>query len=228
MKIAKGTKKIVVKNFIIPAVGCFVAKYPEFLPSWLLIQGFFGSLFDLQQEKVNEFIKYLKNNIDIFTKEVISTKDFQEGFVITFENYLKQRNEKKRKIIHNIFLEFAQSKDKINFELERMYDILNKISLFELHILKKFNNNKKITIDYEDRNNEELDYNDIKYLQSLGLLYVDVSRDLDVQITTEKRITQDEKYSGEDYNSEADPVIEEKETFYLSCFGEDFIKFIEK
>lgn len=228
MKIAKGTKKTVAKNFIIPAVGYFVAKYPEFLPSWLLIQGFFGSLFDLQQEKVNEFVEYLKNNIDIFTKEVIRTKDFQEGFVITFENYLKQRNEKKRKVIRNIFLGFTQSKDKLNFELERMYDLLNKISPLELYILKKFNNNKNITIDYEDRNNEESDYDDIRYLQSLGLLYVNVNRDLDIQISTEKRITQDEKHSGEDYNSEADPVLEEKETFYLSCFGEDFVKFIEK
>ena len=64
MKIAKGTKNIVAKNFIIPSVAYFVAKYPEFMPTWLLVQGFFGSLFELRQEKINEFVEYLKKFIN--------------------------------------------------------------------------------------------------------------------------------------------------------------------
>jgi hypothetical protein len=225
-KIAKGTKTIVAKNFILPMISSFVSQFPEFMPHWILVQGFFGSLFDLQQEKINEFVEFIKNNKEIFTKEIIITQDFKDGFLITFQEYIKQRNKEKRKYIQNIFLGFATADDKINFELERMCDLLNKLSSFQFYILKKFNSNKKIKISNEDRNEAESDYDDIRYLQSLGLLNISIEQKIETDITTEKRVINHEKHSGEEYLSDANSYLDENETFYLSAFGEDFIDFI--
>ena len=225
-KIAKGTKKMVAKNFVLPMVGAFVSQFPEFLPHWTLVQGFFGSLFDLQQDKINDFVEFIKNNKTTFSKEVIDTQDFKDGFLITFQEYIKQRNEQKRKYIQNIFLGFALSNNKINFEMERMYDLLNKLSEYQFFVLSRFNGNKKLKINFEERDDEESDYDDIRYLQSLGLLNVVAKRELDVQVTTTKKEYDNGKHSGVDYPSEADSTLEESETFYLSFFGEDFIKFI--
>ena len=223
VKIAKKTKQLVVKNFIIPTVGFFVAKYPEFSPHWLLLQGFFGSLFDLQQERVNDFVEYLKNNIDVFTKKVVETKDFQEGFVITFENYLKQRNEIKRKLIQNIFLGFSQSKNKTNFELERMYDLLNKMSGVDFLVLNKIAS-KSLIFENDERNERDGYYNSALYLQSLGLLNVEKKQSIeDMNISTKKN---NDEYGG--YTSTAEPFLDERETFSLSDFGIDFVGFIEK
>lgn len=135
-KAVKTGNQIVVKNFAIPAVDALVLIHPEWLPVWFLTRGFFGTLFDLQQEKINEFAEFIQNNSEVFTREVLGTKEFQEGFVITFENYLKQRGERKRRIIQRIFFGFTASKDKENFELERMYDVLSSISLEGVEFLK--------------------------------------------------------------------------------------------
>lgn len=222
----KITKAILTKNFLLPIVGAFVSQFPQFMPHWLLAQGFFGTLFDLQQEKINEFVEFLKNNSSSFTQEIIETQEFKDGFLITFQEFIKQRNKEKRKHIQSIFLGFTASSDKVNFEMERMYDLLNKISGFQSYILKKVCKEQKIIITSESRNTVESDYDDIKYLQSLGLLSVIVEHKIETEVTIEKPAYNYKRTSGPEYVSDASSFLDEKETFSLSVFGEDFIKFI--
>lgn len=199
-----------IKNFIIPAVDILVAERPEFIPAWILAKGFFGFSFDIQQDKINEFVRYIKENPSIFTKEIVDTKDFREGFVITFESYIKQRNDEKRKIVQEIFLGFTRSTNKVDFELERMYDLLDKISISDFKILKALEEKQKVF----DNNNrtENYEYERIKYLEYLGL--VSCEKEQEVEVETE-------------YES-SDASFIEREIFSISYFGYNFIKFLKE
>lgn len=204
------------KNFIIPAIDALVANQPEFMPAWILAKGFYGSLFDAKQEEINEFVLYIENNIDVFTKTVVNTKDFRDGFIITFEQYIKQRNEEKRRIIQSIFLGFTKTNHKKNFELERFFDLLNKMSDFQFHVLREVELKTYITIESNEREDDDSDYADLKYLEYLGVLYCDKESTIDSDISN---VT-------EDGYGDVDSTLTERETFYLSVFGDDFVRFI--
>jgi len=202
------------KNFIVPAIDMLVAQRPEFIPCWILVKGFYGALFDIKQEEINDFVSFIRENNEIFTREILKTKGFRDGFVITFEEYLKQRNKNKRKIIQNIFLGFAKNSAKECFELERMYDLLNKISEYQMNLMNKVKKEKQITIKSNLRDAIENDYEYLKYLEYLGIL------------SCKKKSYVETNVSYED--EEADSDFYETEKFSLSMFGEAFIKFILK
>jgi len=202
-----------IKNFIIPAIDVLVAQRPEFIPAWILARGFFGSIFDIQQDKINEFVDYIKNNPSIFIKEIVSTEEFQEGFLITFEEYLKQRTENKRKIIQEIFSEFTQSENKINFELERMYDVLNKLMPSNFKLLMEMGNGLKKTFS-NHRRIESNAYEEIKYLEYLGLVNCKKEQDVEVGIAEE--------------DESPDAYFTEEELFSISTFGYNFVKFLKE
>lgn len=131
----KSGGQLAVNNFSLPAVDFFVATNPDWAIPWLLVKGFFGLLFGFQQEKINWFVQYLEENKGEFSQELLATKEFQEGFVITFENYVRQRGEARRKLIEQIFLDFSKSVNKDEFELERMYRTSELISLGSVRFL---------------------------------------------------------------------------------------------
>jgi len=215
--IGTGTK-VGVKKFIIPAVDTLVAQRPEFIPSWILVKGFYGALFDIQQEKINELVEFLKDNEGVFAKQIVETKEFKEIFVITFENYLKQRNKKKRKIIQNIFIDFSKTINEGHnpFEIERMYDLLNKMSIIDIKILKDIE--KKETVKVEYNNGEPLNdyYDTFRYLEYLGLLDRKSRKEVETEV--------DARYN----SSMATSSLNEIDFFSLSYFGECFVKFIKE
>lgn len=102
---------------------------PEFKPHVAVVKAFFRILEDLKQDRINEFVESIRDNPECFAKKIVETKAFQDGFVITFEAYMKERIESKRKIIQRIFIGFTASSDKENFEMERMYNAVSLISI---------------------------------------------------------------------------------------------------
>jgi len=202
------------KNFIIPAIDMLVAIKPEFIPCWILVKGFYGALFDIKQEEINNFVSFIRENNEIFTREILKTKDFRDGFVITFEEYLKQRNENKRKIIQNIFLGFTKNNVKECFELERMYDLLNKISEYQMSLINKVKKEKQIIIKSNMRDVTKNNYEYLKYLEYLGILSCEKKGYVETDVSYE--------------DEEADSNFYETEKFSLSVFGENFVKFILK
>jgi len=210
--------KVGVRNFIIPAVDTFVAQKPEFIPPWILAKGFYGALFDIRKERINEIVEFLKKNENVFIKQIVETKEFEEIFVVTFENYIKQRNEKKRKIIQNIFLGFSKkiNEDHNPFEIERMYDLLNKVSIVELKTFKDIEKNGTVKIEYE--NGEPLNdyYDTFRYLEYLGLLDRKSRREVETEV--------DARYN----SSTATSSLDEIDFFSLSFFGECFVEFIKE
>lgn len=128
--------QISTQSFIIPSVDTYVTQHPEWQSAWFLARGMLLTVFQLQQERLNIFIEELETNKEVFTSEEINTKEFQLGFVVTLENYLKTRQEDKLKIIKNIFLGYTEEGNKEKFELERYYSVVNQISLEGIEFLE--------------------------------------------------------------------------------------------
>lgn len=204
------------KNFIIPAIDILVASHPEFIPAWILAKGFYGSLFDAKQDEINEFVSFIANNSSVFVEEIVNTKDFRDGFIVVFEEYIKQRNEEKRKIIQSIFLGFTLSDDKKNFELERFFDLLNKISSFQFVLIKNIKLEKQRVINSNEQDAMEFEYPNLKYLEYLGILHCEKESTIESTISD---IT-------ENGDGDVDSELFEKQIFYLSELGNNFIVFI--
>lgn len=116
----------------------FLEISPIFQASVLSAYGMFGVYMQYNQEKLNDFIKILKDNPWVFAEEIVETEEFKDWFLIIMESYLKERSEQKRKIIKDIFIWFTNvsKEEKEEFELERILDILSRITVSELDFLK--------------------------------------------------------------------------------------------
>lgn len=87
-----------------------------------------------------EFWEWMADNW--FLESLAWSEQAIDGITICFEAYVKQRTEKKRKLIKNFFLWFTELSEgeKENFELEAILDIINKIPFKEIETLKKVSN----------------------------------------------------------------------------------------
>lgn len=109
--------------------------HPNLALTLILIRANFGALLAYKQEKLNQFTEYLMNNQNIFTPEIMSTKEFQEGLAIFLESYFKLRSDEKLKLAQNIFLDFTESLEMPLYPLERYNDTLEKISQTGIQLL---------------------------------------------------------------------------------------------
>lgn len=109
--------------------------YPGFKLAIHEAIGLFGYYMALKQEEVNSFVQDLMKHPEVYRKEIIESKEFRDGFIIVFENYLKARTEEKKQFIKNILLGFAKSNNKKKFELERLQDTILKISSESIEVL---------------------------------------------------------------------------------------------
>ena len=129
--------------------------------------GLYGYYMACKQEELNEFIEFIKLHPDKFRKEIVESKEFRNGFISFFHDYLKIRSSKKKKIAQQIFLGFTDEENKEGFELEKLDDVLSKISIPSLIILGFLKNEilplkekaireelKAKKINYSDKNEE--------------------------------------------------------------------------
>jgi hypothetical protein len=102
--------------------------------------GLYGYYMAYKQEEINEFVKFIKSHPEKFKKDIVESKEFRDGFVVFFKDYLELRVKEKKKIAQNIFVGFAQCSRKDGFELEKFDDTLLKISVASLTTLAFFKN----------------------------------------------------------------------------------------
>jgi len=126
----------VLNSVVLPSVNELVKLIPPLAIPWAVIYGSYRLLLEIEQQKINEFVKFIRDNKTAFVKDIVETTAFKEGFVITFDQYIKQRRKEKREVIQRVFLGFTQSSDKDNFEIERLYNVVNSISLEGIEYLK--------------------------------------------------------------------------------------------
>jgi hypothetical protein len=214
----------IVKGALGGAIDSALSTTPALAIVWGAIKGGVNAI---RKKRAEVFLNFAVSNINI---EMFNNDQFVDGFSLTFEEYIKQRNEKKRKCIENIFLGFVDSKFDDNFEIERMYDLLNKINLSHAKLLKDIQsvgvNGLEI---YEDKKGEyginmdkkHDDYNEIKYLEYLGL----------VEITNYRELESEEELEGnrEDGFRETGKLLyslKQIENAYLTNFGGKFINYL--
>jgi len=142
MKIPKEWK-IAVKNYL-PVCGAMVSSFINLNPSLAYAMysaiGLYGVYMDANQEELNNFLVFIKDHPDVFVEEAISTNDFKKGFVITLGEFLKMRSEHKRETVKRVFLGFTSSKNKENFQLEKLYSVLSSISFESIQYLEFISN----------------------------------------------------------------------------------------
>lgn len=110
-------------------ISPFLESHPEWMGAWYSAIGLYGVYMQYNQDKLNEFIEFIRDNPNIFIQNIVKTDEFKEGFLITFQEFIKARGERKREIVKRIFLGFTTASDKENFRLEKLYSTLANISL---------------------------------------------------------------------------------------------------
>lgn len=124
-----------IKNSILNTIDVIAATDISLWISWWLAKALFVNGLEMREERAREFIEYIINNPAEFTTKIMGTKEFQDGFVYSIEQYIRQRNKKKRVVAQKIFLSFAETKEKQDFELERYNQVLVNISSYWLEYL---------------------------------------------------------------------------------------------
>jgi hypothetical protein len=97
--------------------------------AWALVKALSGNALELRQKRVLEFVEAIQNDPSTFNKNIVSTEEFQDGFVVAITEHIKLRDFVKRRVALKMFKEFAGSNDKVEFPLERFYDTLHKLSV---------------------------------------------------------------------------------------------------
>lgn len=96
--------------------------------AWALVKALSGNALELRQQRALEFVEAIQNDTSTFNKAIVSTEEFQDGFVVAITEHLKLRDFIKRRVALKMFKEFASSNNKVEFPLERFYDTLHKLS----------------------------------------------------------------------------------------------------
>lgn len=195
--------------------------------------GLFGYFLYYQQDRLNNFVRWMKDNPDAFTEEMIGKQAFQQGFLATLEAYLRVRTEEKMRFVQRVFLGFVKNEDMERFELERFYEIIKIISADQIDALHIFDIEKSLMI-FEGRSNitshyctadsyHEL-YQEIRSLESIGVILI--YRSIDIVNPKRKgnplRVTDitDSQHATSSPFSVIDEFAE------LTKFGEDFIGYL--
>lgn len=138
--------KIIIESSTVSVVDNFVSSLdasinggaPLFGITWGLAKGLYYANIQLRQNRAIEFVEIIRDNPGIFTKQLLQTEEFQDGFVYTFQKYLSERMEEKRKIIKNIFCGFCIEENKRDFKLERLLYTLEQLSIEDIEVVKIF------------------------------------------------------------------------------------------
>ncbi|MGH7156854.1 MAG: hypothetical protein ACREGG_01965 [Candidatus Saccharimonadales bacterium] len=127
--------KNLLKRSGIAIIDSTVGKVPGLSLPWELSKAYYGNALELRQKRALEWVEMVRNNPTVFSKEILQTEEFQDGFVAGLEHYMKLRVKDKRIVAQQIFTNFCGSPDKPNFPLERYDDTLVKISVEGLQYL---------------------------------------------------------------------------------------------
>lgn len=113
----------------------FLSTHPEWEIVFYLAIGLHGIYMACNQEEVNEIIEFIKSNPEKFNEKIVNSKEFKKAFLLFMEQYMKERIEKKKKILKNIILGSCVIEDKNNYDLERLNDCLIRITVPSLDFL---------------------------------------------------------------------------------------------
>src|SRR5579859_556631 len=96
---------IAVQNAL-PYLSASLDPFLQLRPYWQLAFyssiGLYGIYMILNQEDVNDIVRFINEHPHEFREEMVQSAEFSKGFLLFYEQYLKQRREKKKKVLKNI------------------------------------------------------------------------------------------------------------------------------
>lgn len=129
--------KQLLKGSALVVADQIASSIPALNIAWGLSKALFGAGMKLRQQRALEWVELIRDNPEVFTKELLEQEELQDGFVYAFEKYLVERSEQKRKIFRNIFLGFAKADDKRNFPLEKFSHTLSQLGEVDIEVLRE-------------------------------------------------------------------------------------------
>lgn len=109
-------------------ISPYITANPALSSSLGLVTATLGAVVIYRQERFNQFVQHILDNPEVYTQEILQSKDFQDGLVVHFDSYFKLRGEERLRIAREIFYDFATSDNLPLYPLERYDDTLAKIS----------------------------------------------------------------------------------------------------
>lgn len=134
-KFDKKTDPNLIKRSAYALAESTASSTPGLAQAWALSKALYGNALELRQQRALEWVEAISNDPSAFNKKLLGSEDFQDGFVVALEDYIKIRNHLKRRVALKMFKDFATSEDKVEFQLERFNDTLLKISTASLKTL---------------------------------------------------------------------------------------------
>ena len=207
--------KILLKDVALIAADQIASSIPLLNISWGLSKALYGHGLKLRQDRALEWVEMVRDNPNIFIDSILNDENFQDGFVYSLENFIRERNEEKRRIIKNVFLGFSESNSKEKFPIEKMCHALNQLSLSDIKVLsdvsvkeatafnklKGDSENEDVSLLYQIYGNTNKNRENIYNLINLGILIDETGNRLGNHLA---------------------PLVS------LSDFGFEFIKYIKK
>lgn len=160
------------KIILIDSANAIASGVPGLNIAWGLSKALLGAGLKLRQQRALEWVEMIRDNPQIFIKELLEQEDFQDGFVYSLEKYLTERSEQKRKFIRNLFLGFTKFEKKEEFSLEKYIFIISQLDIDDIYTLK--------FVDVNSPNSYQV-FDDIKCVSNiynlinLGIIYPDPS-----------------------------------------------------
>lgn len=152
------------------SVDVIISSIPALGIAWGLSKALFGAGLKLRKQRALEWVEMVRDNPNIFVKEVLETEEFQDGFVFSLEKYLVERNEEKRKYLRKIFLNYSKTQEKNTFELEKFFHVLSQLTVDDIFTLKYIQLNNLNS--YQVFNDRQY-FSNINNLINLGILHND-------------------------------------------------------
>ncbi len=131
----KQPDKNLIKRSAYELADSIASNIPGVAQAWALGKALYGSALELRQQRALEWVEAIQNDQSTFNKSVVGSEEFQDGFMVALEDYLKLRDYVKRRIALNVFKGFTGHNDKVEFPLERYNDTLRKMSPASLRTL---------------------------------------------------------------------------------------------
>lgn len=155
---------------------------------------------------------------DTFQTMFLQSEQALDWFGLCIESITKERNKEKRKIIKNILLWFTKlsEKEKEKYEIEKILDILNKITEEDISYIKSIKKwTGPIQVYEEERHN-------MKYLESLWLVII--KQEVEVSSERFQALSYEEASSDWEIHS----TTEITEFLITTPLFKEFIKYITK
>ena len=165
--------KQIIKDSALVVADQIASNLPGLNIAWGLSKALYGVGLKLREQRALEWVEMVRDNPSVFTEDILKDTTFQDGFVYALENFIRERGGNKRGIMKKVFLDYAGSADRENFELERFYNVLDLLNYEDIRVLRNVDVGRE---DFHQVYEDTKDKNENIYnLVNVGILMSDYS-----------------------------------------------------